>query len=112
MRLHQARLFLWDLASKFHDKGNRMTLIDAEYVGWILDDVSFTLRRLAIDIKVKGQHFHKIPYIVSEAEDKDVAKLCVDQLKSLPDDVLAREPLLRSYKNTLLPLLAACMLFV
>ena len=61
--------------------------------------VSFVERALPLEIRTKGGYFSKVPHLMSEADDPDIARECAKQLTALSDDALAKDPLLRRQKN-------------
>ena len=106
-RLKEARLFIIDRVADFHACGRDLwgNLGKCEGLAWLATAMSFALRSVGMEMKAKNSYLDKVPYLVAEAEDPAIAKLCAEQLRALADADL--DPALSWMRHTLLgPLLA------
>ena len=69
-----------------NDRGNSLTLKTCDDCAWLRHDLSLTLRRTSRELTTKNGWVRKAPWRLSEAEDVEQAKICLDQLRSLPDE--------------------------
>ena len=54
---------------------------------WLQQDLSTALRFVSSEPRVKNGYLGKVPVLLAEAEDKDIAQRCIHQLRTLPGDV-------------------------
>ena len=99
-RLHQARRRLKDLKDMLTETGRHVNFILCENVAWVAQSLSFICRRLAVDLSYKTSHYGLVPWLVSEADDPEVAGQCAVQLRD--GNVASFSPLELSYREKLL----------
>jgi hypothetical protein len=104
-RLKEARRFLHNLCSRLYSQGTVLDATMCEDVQWILIETNTCERRTATELRFKAKYLRTVPWLVVEADDKDMAAECVLQLQSIQDDKLT--PLIIYYKDELLPSLQA-----
>ena len=105
-RLHEARLFIAELVRKLNLQGRELSVAQCEGHAATQRQVSYSLRRVAYFTDLKGGYFKSISARVSEAEDPEQARICVDQLlhgnpeKFGPLELHYRDELLESLEAT------------
>jgi hypothetical protein len=79
-RLHRARKFVENLCQQLLRNAAGLTLAFCDGVHWILLSVSAALRRVAAELKEKFRWLWRVPWLVAEADDPEIAAVCVAQL--------------------------------
>ena len=99
-RLHEAREFMNSLSASLLQTAGGLVLErcggDQELLRW----TSFSLRGAIVDLAHKGHQYNKVPCLVAEADKPEIAKLCCEQLRAVPDERLT--PLLLELRESCL----------
>ena len=99
-RLDEARMFLIGLKEGFLKRDQTLCLADfrgeVELAKWF----SFSLRGVAVDLTLKTHQYNKVPVLIVEADNPEIAKICVEQIKSVPEHRMGLQ--LREFKETCL----------
>ena len=81
-RLHQARKYVIALVDVLAADGRRVQLTFAEDVQWVAEAHSLCSRKVSMDLGYKTSYLKNVPWLVSEAEDPEIALECAAQLRN------------------------------
>ena len=73
------------LALKFRTLGNTFHMRQCEGSVSLCRMFSYTFRMVSFDLDVKFNQYGKVPILVCESADPAIARTCVEQLKSVPE---------------------------